>query len=143
MAHGHGVGELRPFYIVSEAKEKCVLDIKRANAKPGTSVTIHPRKKEAAPNQLWYVGPDGFIRSKLNDMALSVTGSDKELVTAIYSGDPRHQWKIDGKKIVNQMFCNECLSVQKKLVRVPDDAEVCSSEYEGNPLQHWKIDFVG
>jgi len=144
-------GDQRPFLIASEGKEKCVLEIRvgkgpKAAPKPGMAVGINSknRKGDVAPNQLWYTGSDGFIRSKINDFSLSVSGgSDKEIVTAIYSGDPRHQWLFDGNKIVNKMFCNECLTVKKKLVRVPDDADVGASEYEGNPLQHWKIEYPG
>jgi len=136
-------GNQRSFYIVSEAKEKSVLEIRRGNPKPGTGVGINSKKRgEAVPNQLWYIGSDGFLRSKLSDLSLSVTGGDKDMITALYSGDPRHQWLVDGNKIVNKMFCNECLTVKKKLVRVPDDADVVSSEYKGDPLQHWKIEYV-
>jgi len=135
MAQGDG----QTFYIVSEATQS-VLDVRKDNAKPGASVGTNKKKKQASPNQLWYIGGDGFIRSKLNDMSLSVTGSDRDLVTAIYAGDPRHQWLIDGNKIVNKTFCNECLTVQKALVRVRDDADVAASEYQGAPVQHWKIE---
>jgi len=134
-------GSAQPFYIVSEANQS-VLDIRKDNPKPGASVGLFKRKKQSSPNQLWYLGRDGFIRSKLNDMSLSVNGSDKDLITAIYSGDPRQQWLIDGKKIVNKMFCNECLTIKKGLVRVKDDADVVASEYQGTPLQHWKIENV-
>jgi len=127
------------FYIVSEVNQS-VLDIRKDNAKPGASVGLFKKKKQASPNQLWYTGSDGFIRSKLNDMALSVTSGDKDLVTAMYAGDPRQQWIVDGKKIVNKTFCNECLTVKKSLVRVKDDADVHASEYQGSPLQHWKIE---
>jgi len=137
-------GDQKAFYIVSEAKEKCVLEVRKGNVKPGTGVGINSlgRKKEVSPHQLWYIGDDGFLRSKLNDMSLSVTGSDKDIVTAMYNGDPRHQWLVEGNKVVNKMFCNECLTIKKKLVRVPDDADVVSTEYEGNPLQHWKLEYV-
>jgi len=144
---GHGQpgatahGDARHFYIVSEANQS-VLDVRKENPKPGASVGLYKRKKQVTPNQLWYVGTDGFLRSKLNDLAISISGGDKELVTATYTGDPRQQWLIDGKKIVNKMFCTECLTIKKGLVRVKDDADVVASEYQGSPLQHWKIDYV-
>jgi len=139
---GMAQGDSRTFYIVSEVNQS-VLDVRKENPKPGASVGLYKRKKQAAPNQLWYIGTDGFIRSKLNDLAISIAGNDKEMITATYTGDPRQQWLIDGKKIVNKMFCTECLTVKKSLVRVKDDADVVASEYQGTPLQHWKIDYAG
>jgi len=128
----------RPFFLVSENNEKCVLDVFKDNPKPGATVGIYKKKTPAAPNQLWYIGADGLLRSKLNDLVIAAKGNNKDVHTAELTGDVRQQWIVDGNKIVNKMFTNECLTVKKGLVRVKDDAEVTASNYEGKPTQHWK-----
>jgi len=128
----------RPFFLVSEHNEKCVLDVFKDNPKPGAAVGIYKKKTPASPNQLWYIGEDGLLRSKLSDMVISAKGSNKELHTAELSGDVRQQWIIEGNRIINKMFVGECVTVKKGLVRVKDDAEVIAAPYEGKPTQHWK-----
>jgi len=132
------VVDSRPFFLVSENNDKCVLDVHKENPKPGTPVGIYKKKTPAAPNQLWYIGDDGLLRSKLNDLVLTSHGSHKEIRTAEISGDARQQWIVEGNKIVNKMFSSECLTVKKGLVRYKDDAEVMAASYEGKPTQHWK-----
>jgi len=128
----------RPFFLVSELNEKCVLDVFKDNPKPGATVGIYKKKTPACPNQLWYIGADELLHSKLNDLVITSHGSHKDIRTAEISGDVRQQWIIEGNKIVNKTFNGECVTVKKGLVRYKDDAEVMAANYEGKPTQHWK-----
>jgi hypothetical protein len=130
----------RTFYIISEHNDKCVIDIHKDNPKAGATIGIYKRKPAPAPNQLWYLDEAGFLRSKLNGMAIGVEGKDKDCKTTPFTGDARQKWVIEGQKIVNKVFCDECLTIKKSLVRVKDDAEIIAAHYEGSPLQHWKIE---
>ena len=61
------------FYIVSALNDK-VLEVHKADPKPGAHVLTEKRKEGRELHQLWYCDGQGFIRSKLNDFALEVHG---------------------------------------------------------------------
>jgi len=88
------LGDSRTFFLVSEHSEKLVLDIHKENAKPGAVVGVYKKKTPNAPNQLWYIGDDGCIRSKLNDLALAADGNNKDIKMATPSGDARQKWVL-------------------------------------------------
>lgn len=132
------LGDPRPFFLVSEHNDKCVLDIRKDNPKPGALVGVFKRKTPVAPNQLWYIGDDGFIRSKLNDLVLSADGNNKDVKMATVTGDARQNWILEGNKIINKVFVDSCITIKKGLVRIKDDAEVIAAKYEGADIQHWK-----
>jgi len=49
-----------------------VLDVNGGSPNPGTKVIVWPKKRDGhARNQLWYCDVNGFIRSALNDFALT------------------------------------------------------------------------
>jgi len=122
--------DARPFFLVSEHNDKVVLDIHKENAKPGAVVGVYKRKTPNAPNQMWYIGENGILRSKLNDLALSADGNNKDIKMATVTGDARQLWILDGNKIINKTFVDECVTIKKGLVRVKDDAEVIAAKYE-------------
>ena len=62
----------RHFYIVNEANCS-VLDVDKGCMKPGTHAVIDHRHPSKALHQLWYMGLDGIIHSKLNDFVLECT----------------------------------------------------------------------
>ena len=52
--------------------------------------------------------------------------------------NPRGQWSIDGKKIVNK--AGECLDV--KGADKEDGAELITYAYKGGPNQNWMLQYV-
>lgn len=135
---GGNTPDARPFFLVSEHNEKCVLEVRKENSKPGTSVGLNKKKPTASPGQLWYIGADGFLRTKVADLMIEADGNHKSVHTATETGDARQRWIIDGNKIVNAVFKDECLTIKKGLVKFKDDADVVADKYEGKPIQHWK-----
>lgn len=71
-------------------------------------------------------------------IVLSDAGSADKLKMKAFSDDPRGQWTIEGKKIVNGV--GECLDI--KGGKDKDGASLISYAYQGSANQHWRIDFV-
>ena len=63
------------FYIKLRSEPKKVLDICRADPKPGSKVIVFDNKGDLSDNQLWYEDCNGIVRSKLNDYAMDATGN--------------------------------------------------------------------
>jgi len=133
-------GDEAGFYIVSESKEHKVLEIHRADPKPGANVVAGKRRAEREPHQLWYVDFNGYIRSKLNHMVLEVRENKDKVHMKPFSGDARQQWIIKENRIVNKMFCDECLEIKDRLIR--DDVEIIATPYKGKEYQHWRIEYI-
>jgi len=133
-------GDERGFYIVSEMNGK-VLDIHKADPKPGAHVVTYKKKETRDMNQLWYLDPrDGVIRSKLNHYAMEANENKDKIHMKPYTGDARQQWVIDGQKIINKVFRNECLDIKRANKR--DDADIIAYPYEGKPNQHWRMEYL-
>lgn len=127
----------REFLIVSEMHGQ-VLDVTNEDTNAGAKVIMWKKHKDHKKNQLWYTDHRGFIRSSLNDFALSNTEYGKPIEMQPYAENPRRQWKFDGKKIVNG--AGEVLDIAGK----DDDkgAEVISYEYKNQKNQHWEQEFI-
>jgi hypothetical protein len=134
-------GNERSFYIVSEKDEKLVMEVHKADPKPGAHVVVEKRREGLEPHQLWYVDEQGLIRSKLNHFAMEAHDNKEKVHTKPFSGDARQQWIIKENRIVNKLFCDECLAIKTRPIRRDDD-DIIAMPYEGKPHQHWKIDFV-
>jgi hypothetical protein len=111
-------------------------------AKPGSSVELDKAKHDKPAHQMWYFDKDGFIRSKINDMALVVKERGDKVRITHFTGDVRQQWILQGNKIINKVLCSECIGLKKGLVMVRDDADLISSEYQGKPYQHWHVEYA-
>lgn len=133
-------GDERGFYIVSEAKENKVMEIHKADPKPGAHVVAGKRREEREPHQLWYVDNREIIRSKLNHFALEIHENKDKVHMKPFTGDARQQWIIKENRIVNKTFCDECLDIKDRIIR--DDVEIIATPYKGKDHQHWRIDFV-
>jgi hypothetical protein len=127
----------REFHIVSELNSK-VLDVAGNNKASGAKVVMYTKKSPAAPNQLWYLDNSGHVRSCLSDMALSNGGSGQHIHMEPAANNPRQQWKLDGKKVVNGH--GECLDING--ANKNDDAELISYSYNGNANQHWRFEYL-
>jgi len=127
----------RKFYIVSEMNCK-VLDIRGGNPVSGTSVIMWPKKGSPESNQLWYFDGQGIIRSALNDFAMEAAVGGTKVKMMPYNGDPRQQWTLDGRRIVNR--AHECLDIWKSSGK--DGAELVSFKYNGTANQHWSVQFI-
>jgi len=132
-------GDERGFYIVSEMNGK-VLDIHKGDPKPGAHLIMYKRKETRDLNQLWYLDNEGVIRSKLNHFAMECNENKEKVHMQPYTADARQQWIIDGKRIVNKVFRNECLDIKRGNKR--DDADVIATPYEGKDHQHWRVEYV-
>jgi len=131
-----GMGR-REFLIVSELNGK-VVDIKGAHAAAGAEVLTYHKKSPPAKNQLWYLDPQGFIRSALNEMVFHNATKGHGLKTENSTGDPRSQWRPEGNKIVN--MAGECLDIRG--ASNSDGAEVCAYDYKNQKNQHWMLEYV-
>jgi len=131
------VGPRREFVVVSEMHQK-VLDVEGNNANAGARLIVWPRKDKPPKNTLWYLDTHGYIRSCLNDMAFSNSGSGQGLRMHPAGDDPRSQWYIDGNKIMSR--AGECLDIGKQ--NRDDGAELISYQYKSSANQHWRIDYI-
>jgi hypothetical protein len=129
----------RPFYIISEMHGK-VLDIRGGNRFPGAEVIMWWNKRDRSPNQLWFCDELGCIRSMLNDFAPECRGQGDRLHMEPYRGDPRQQWRFEGNRIVNRVYPQECLDIERAEVR--DDAQVIAWPYKASINQHWRVEYV-
>jgi len=141
MGGGMGMGgyQKRPFLLVSDMNGK-VLDIHGGAAHPGTRVCVYHRKVGYNANQLWYMDPNGHIRSMLNEFALECRGQGEKVTMESFRGDPRQQWVFAGNRVVNQMFPGACLDIAR-MAQV-DGAEVIAWPYKGTPNQHWHLEYM-
>ena len=57
-----------------------------------------------------------------------------------YTGDARQQWIIEGNRIINKVFCNECLNTKQGKLLHRDTSDVIASPYEGKEHQHWRVE---
>jgi len=118
------------------------MEIPRDSPKPGVSVRLEKRRTDGPAHQLWYVDEKGFIRSKISDLALVGKETGEKIKTGQYSGDARQQWKLDGNRVVNAVFCNVCIGLKKGLVIVHDDADIIACDYQNKPYQHWRAEYI-
>jgi len=137
MAYPQHGGGRREFFIVSEQNNN-VLDIKKADKKPGAPVIMYKRNSPPSNNQLWYLNPQGFIVSALNDMVFHNNTKGQGLKTENYTGDPRSEWRVEGVKIMNR--AGECLDIRG--ASNSNGAEVCAYDYKDQKNQHWRVEYV-
>lgn len=127
----------RRFYIVSEL-DHLVVDISGGDRDKGTKIIMYTKNDDVQRNQLWYLDKQGYIRSDLNDMVFANEEPGDKLKMEPFSNNPRSQWVIDGKKIVNRT--GEVLDIRGE--KEKEGAELCSFQYKGTPNQHWKIQYA-
>ena len=132
-------GKERGFYIVNDKHKERVMEVERANPKPGAEVSTSKKKDTREPYQLWYIDHRGFLRSKLNHFAIEASGEKERCHMQPFTGDARQQWKIVGNRIINETFCNECLDIKGGL-RGSDD--IVAKQYDGKEQQHWHLEFI-
>jgi len=126
----------RDFWIVNEKSGK-VVDIQGASTSSDAKVILYT--KNAAPtvrNQQWHLDEHGHIVSSLNDFVFQNKESGKKLKMAPHSSNPRGQWTVDGKKIVNR--AGECLTLKGD---EDDGSPLSSGHYKGAPNQHWTFQY--
>jgi len=137
---GHGDNQSkgrRDFWIVNERTGR-VVDIQGASTSADAKVILYTKNMAAKErNQLWYLDEHGHIRSALNDFVFHNKESGKKVKMAPHSNNPRSEWTVDGKKIVNRT--GECL-----MVKGDDDegAPLCAGHYKGTPQQHWALQYA-
>jgi len=131
-----GGGARREFYIVSKMHGQ-VVDIAKGSKDAGAHICMWTKHAPAAKNQLWYVDPQGSIKSALNDMQFSSAKSGESLHMQ-QNSDARSQWSFQGEKIVNR--AGECLDI--KGGKDDKGTELCGYEYKNNKNQHWSQEFV-
>lgn len=59
-----------------------------------------------------------------------------------YTGDARQKWTVRGNRIINDVFCNDCIGLKKGIIRLKDDADVIACPYDGKPYQHWRVEYL-
>jgi len=128
------------FYLISAVNDH-VLDVHKADPKPGAQVVASKRREEREPHQLWYLDELGLLRSRLNGFALEVHENKDKFHLKPYTGDARQQWRIEGNRIVNKVFCNECVDMKKGLLK-HDNSDVIATPYEGKDHQHWRVENI-
>jgi hypothetical protein len=135
----HYGGPSRPFRIISELNQKAV-DIQARSPAPDAKALLWALDNApGVKNQLWYLDTEGFIRSSLNDFVFTNKAKGEVLRMAPYAAaNPRGQWSVDGKKIVNK--AGDCLDV--KGADKEDGAELISYAYKGAPNQNWMLQYV-
>jgi len=130
--------ERRHFHVVNEANGS-VLTVHRGDPKPGSKIHVDKKRPDRADHQIWFLDVEGVLRCKLNDFAICGKDSGDQVHLEPFTGDAREQWIVQGNRIVNRVFCNECLGLKKHL-RLKDDAEVIASTYDRKDFQHWRIE---
>jgi len=130
-------GARKEFYIVAEKCGK-VLDVAGGKKDAGTKVVIWDKHTPASPNQLWYLDPQGYIRSSLSDMTFASAKAGEYLRMQVASGDPRNQWTFHGRKVGCR--AGECLDIRGG--DNDNGSEVCSYEYKDQDNQHWLQQYV-
>jgi len=115
------------------------LGVEKALLKPGTHVVIDKRHPGMEYSQIWYLDPEGVIRSKLTDFALEAKKRDDRVRLVPFVAAPNQQWILEGNRIVNKLVRTDCLGLRKHLI-LKDDADVIMSAYEGKPFQHWRME---
>jgi len=132
-----GAGAGRREFLITSKMHGMVVDIVKANKDAGAKICMYTKNSPPAKNQLWYVDPQGCIRSALNDMQFSSAKSGESLHMQANS-DPRSQWSFQGEKIVNR--AGECLDIKG----ADDDkgTELCGYEYKNQKNQHWSQEYV-
>jgi len=65
-----------PFYLYinSLSNKELVVDVRKADRKPGAKVIVYANKGDLADNQLWYEDENSILRSKLNGFACDASG---------------------------------------------------------------------
>ena len=66
------------YFFIKSALHGKVMDIWENNPDEGAKVTMFPKKDTEDDNQMWYEDRYGYIRSRLNDMVLDGSGTDKK-----------------------------------------------------------------
>lgn len=130
-------GQKKEFHIESVMNGK-VLDITQAQMEPGAKIVMWERHQPPEKNQLWYLDGQGFIRSSLNDLAISNAGMGKPIVTAPFTNVPRCQYVFQGNKVMNK--AGEYLDIAEE--KTNDGAEVVSYELNDRDNQHWRQRFI-
>lgn len=133
--------ERRHFLIVNEANCS-VLQVHKGSVKPNATVVVDKRRQENPAQQVWYLDEEGIIRSKLTDFAMESKENGGPLRMMPYTGDARQKWTFQNNRMVNAVFCNDCISLKRGIVRLSDDADVISCQYEGKPYQHWRMENI-
>jgi hypothetical protein len=133
-------GDEPGFYIVSEANEK-VMEVEKANPKPGAEVTTGKKKEGRELHQLWYKDAEGIIRSKLNHFAIDAHENKEKVHMRPFTKDARQLWIVEGNKIVNRTFCNECLDIKGGL-RPRSNDDIVARPFEDKKTQHWRIELI-
>lgn len=97
------------------------------------------QEMKADDHQLWYCDKDGFVRSKLADLALEIRG--KEIIAASY--DPtkeEHRWHFSGDHIVNDHTDNLVVDIRHSEDK--NGAELCAYRSHGGVNQKWSREFI-
>jgi len=129
-------GAKRNCWIVSDKSGK-VVDIQGGSTAADAKVILYTKNASALEkHQQWYLDEHGHIRSALNDFVFQNKEAGKKLKMAPHSTNPRGQWTVDGKKIVNR--AGECLMLKGD---DGDDAVLNSGHYKGSPNQHWTLQY--
>jgi hypothetical protein len=137
MSHHHR----REFKIVSEAHHRAV-EIQGGHHEADTKVVLsgEHHDHEHGKHQLWYTDDEGHIHSALNDMVFysDEHGHEHHLRMVHHGGDHRHQWKIEGNKVINGK--GECLEIKEG--HHHEGAELYANHYNGSANQHWHIKYI-
>lgn len=62
------------FYIKLKSNPNLVVDVKGDDKNAGAKVILYESKGNMADNQLWYEDKQGFLRSKINEFTMDLTG---------------------------------------------------------------------
>nr|UCK81493.1 ricin lectin domain-containing protein 2 [Arenicola marina] len=96
------------------------------------------RTANPSSNQLWYLGQDNVIYSKLNGFALKNVGN--LICVAPYDPRSNQRWALQGNKIVNLAHPKRCVDISG--ANKSDGASLIAYDYKGSPNQHWQTDYI-
>jgi len=135
-----------PYFFIKSHHSKKVLEVDRGNRYPGSKVIIHDEEdtSELADHQLWYEGPEGYVRSKLNGFALDVAvnheGEERVVMNPFNEDNLNQRWVIEGEFIVNHYREGQVLDIRAS--EQSNGTEVCSYRRHGKDNQRFTTEFT-
>lgn len=123
----------------SSNDEKKVAKVLVCDQASGVDTNQKYQEMKDNDHQLWYCDKDGFVHSKVADLALEIQGRD--IIAASF--DPtkhEHKWHFSGDHIVNDHTDNLVIDIRHSIDK--DGAELCAYRSHGGVNQKWTREFV-
>lgn len=123
-------------FMIKSIMDSKVVDIKGNSPAPGTPICMYNINKQK--NQLWYLDQSGFIRSSLNDFVFHGDEMGHSLKMVPFSSNPKHQWRVEGDKIMNGV--GQCLDIRGG--KCSNGSELCAYTFKNKENQRWIIQYL-